>query len=103
MSYKPKPIDTSKVELSKDIIELTDILAKNAHDIWAFQRMKEGWRYGSKRDDVKKENPCLVPYEDMPESEKDLDRKAAMDTLKAVMALGYTIENREKLVKYLKK
>lgn len=92
MNYEPRPIDTSNVKLTEDILELTEMLAKNSHDIWAFQRMKEGWKYGPGRDDKKKENPCLVPYEDIPESEKDLDRKAAMETLKAIIAMGYRID-----------
>jgi hypothetical protein len=92
LSYKPEPINTSKVTLTEEIIELTELLAKNAHDIWARQRVAEGWRYGPQRNDVKKEHPDLVSYEELPESEKEYDRKAAMETLKAIIALGYQIE-----------
>ena len=89
LAYEPKPIDTSKVKLSREIIELTEILAKNAHDIWASRRMADGWHYGPARDDKRKENPTLVPYEELPESEKEYDRDAALETLKAILALGY--------------
>ena len=92
MSYKPEPIDTTGVKLSDDIVELTELLAKNAHDIWARQRMAEGWRYGPERSDARKEHPSLLPYEELPESEKEYDRNAAMQTLKAIIALGYRIE-----------
>lgn len=92
MDYQPEPIDTSTVELSKDILELTELLAKNAHDLWALQRMSEGWSFGPRRDDHRKEHPCLVPYEELPETEKEYDRSAAMQTLKAIVALGYCIE-----------
>ncbi len=92
MSYKPEPIDTLAVTLNEKILKLTELLAKNAHDIWARQRLAEGWRYGLVRDDAKKEHPCLVPYEELPESEKQYDRNAAMETLKAIIALGYRIE-----------
>lgn len=88
----PEPIDTSNVELSEDILELTELLAKNAHDHWALQRMAEGWSYGPWRDDGKKEHPCLIPYKDLAESDKEYDRKGAMETLKAIIALGYKIE-----------
>ena len=88
----PEPIDTSNVELSEDILELTELLAKNAHDHWALQRMAEGWSYGPWRDDGKKEHPCLIPYKDLEESDKEYDRKGAMETLKAIIALGYKIE-----------
>jgi hypothetical protein len=92
MSYQPHPIDTSKVVLAPEISDLTELLAKNAHDNWAKQRKSEGWRYGQKRDDSRKEHPCLVPYEQLPESEKEYDRKTAMETIKTIQALGYRIE-----------
>jgi hypothetical protein len=91
MSYEPKPIDTSQVALNREIEELTELLAKNTHDNWERQRMFEGWRYGSSRDDTRKEHPCLVPYEQLPDSEKEYDRKSAMETLKAIIALGYQV------------
>ena len=92
MNYAPKPIDTSKVKLTKKIIQLTEFLAENAHDIWARQRMVEGWTYGPKRDDAAKKHPDLVPYNQLSDSEKEYDRKAAMETLKTIITLGYRIE-----------
>jgi len=92
VSYEPKPIDTSSVSLTPEILELRELLAENAHDHWALQRMADGWTYGPQRDDSQKRHPCLVPYEDLPESEKEYDRSAAIETLKAIMALGYRIE-----------
>jgi DNA-binding response OmpR family regulator len=92
MSYEPKPIDTSKVTLTEGVLELTELLAENAHEVWARQRLAEGWRYGSERSDARKEHPCLVPYEQLPESEKEYDRQAAMETIKAILALGYRLE-----------
>jgi RyR domain len=91
LNYEPRPIDTSGVILSEEIVQLTELLARNAHDIWARQRLSDGWRFGPQRDDPKKEHPCLRRYEDLPESEKAYDRNAAMETLKAVLALGYRI------------
>lgn len=91
MSYKPQPIDTSAVCLSRELQDLTELLAKNAHDIWAQQRLADGWRYGARRDDKKKEHPCLIAYDELPETEKVYDRNAAMQTLKAIISLGYEI------------
>jgi hypothetical protein len=91
-TYEPKPIDTSRVKLSGDILELTELLARNAHDIWARQRLADGWRHGPQRNDAKKEHPSLVPYEELSESEKEYDRSAALETLKAMIALGYRVE-----------
>lgn len=91
MNYQPQPIDTSKVVLPAEIDSLTELLAKNAHENWARQRLADGWVHGIRRDDQKKEHPCLVPYEDLPESEKEYDRKTAMETIKTIQALGWRI------------
>jgi hypothetical protein len=92
--YRPRPIDTRQVELTPDIRELTERLAEHTHDIWAAQRLAEGWRHGPTRDDAKKEHPCLVPYSELPESEKEYDRNTSLQTLKAIVALGYRIEKK---------
>ncbi|MCC6796992.1 MAG: Ryanodine receptor Ryr [Candidatus Hydrogenedentes bacterium] len=91
MTYEPKPIDTSDVVMSRDLAELTEMLAKNAHDIWAKQRIGDGWQYGPQRDDAKKQHPCLVPYHELTESEKEYDRKMAVETLRLIQSLGYRI------------
>jgi hypothetical protein len=89
--YRPSPIDTSKIRLPHEIEELTELLARNAHEIWSQQRLADGWRLGTQRDDARKLHPCLVPYEELPESEKIYDRSAAMETLKVILALGFRI------------
>jgi hypothetical protein len=89
--YKPAPIDTSKVSLPREIDELTERLSRNAHEVWAQQRMADGWRWGPQRDDARKLHPSLVPYEELPESEKIYDRSTSMETVKAILALGFRI------------
>lgn len=92
--YKPNPADTSKVILSSDLLELTEKIAENVHDVWAAGRINEGWSYGEVRDDTKKETPCLVPYSDLPESEKEYDRNTALETVKLIIKLGYEIKKK---------
>ena len=91
-TYVPKPIDTSAIEVPEKLLQLTKSLAENAHDNWAALRIKEGWTWGPKRNDDAKEHPDLVPYDQLPESEQEYDRQAAIQTVKAIMALGYLIE-----------
>ena len=95
-TYTPKPIDLSDVELSEDLNELLEAIAENAHDVWALQRQSQGWTYGPQRDDALKQTPCMVPYSQLPESEKDYDRGMAIETLKLVQKLGYDVVKREK-------
>jgi hypothetical protein len=93
--YEPNPIDTGAIRLPDDLLALTERLAENAHDHWAALRMAEGWTWGPRRDESTKQHPDLVSYDDLPESEKQYDRNSALETLKAIVALGYRIERDE--------
>lgn len=93
--YKPEPVDTSNVAVSEEILLLREKIAKNVHDVWAVGRMREGWVYGEKRDDEKKTSPCLVPYEELSEEEKEYDRNTAFETLKLIISLGYDIVKKD--------
>jgi len=90
--YLPKPIDTSGVKLGDDLEQLAEQLAESTHDHWAAKRMEEGWTCGPKRDDDKRTHPGLIPYGQLSEGEKEYDRVTAIETLKAIVALGYRIE-----------
>ena len=90
--YTPNPILTDNVILSKDILDLSEQIAENVHEVWAASRMSEGWTYGKERNDALKQHPCLIPYDELPEMEKDYDRNTAMQTLKLIQKLGYTIK-----------
>ena len=89
--YIPKPIDTNDVELPDELLRLAEKLAENVHDVWSEGRMAQGWTYGEQRDDEKLKSPCLVAYNDLPESEKEYDRNTALSTLKLIVKLGYRI------------
>ena len=92
MTYRPAPRDTNGVVLPKPIEQLTELLAKNTHENWARRRVEAEWRWGAKRDDEKKEHPNLVPYEQLSEEDKEYDRATAVETIKAILSLGYRIE-----------
>lgn len=98
--YDPKPIDLSDVELTEDLNDLREAIAENAHDVWALERQSQGWTYGPKRDDAQKQTPCMVPYSQLPDSEKKFDRDMAMSTLKLVKKLGYDLIKREETALY---
>ena len=90
--YQPKPLDTKAVSLSSEVTELLEKLARNTHEVWAAERMKEGWTWGPVRSDERKEHPCLVPYDELPEQEKDYDRRTCAETLRVITLLGYRLE-----------
>ena len=89
--YKPQPIDTSDVRLPIELEELVEEMSKNVHEVWASERVSEGWTYGKQRDEEQKTHPCLVPYEELPEEEKEFDRNTSVGTLKLIMKLGFKI------------
>ena len=89
--YIPQPIDTTDVVLPRDLEMLVEQMSKNVHEVWAETRIQQGWTYGQQRDDERKIHPCLVPYEELPESEKEYDRNTSIGTLKLIMKLGFKI------------
>lgn len=91
MTYKPKPIDTSRVELPEDIRGLTERLAEQVHELWSRQKLADGWTYGPRRDDALRQHPDLVPYSKLTDMEKEYDRVTALGTIRTILALGYRI------------
>ena len=94
LEYIPHPIDVSDVELDDDLMELTEAIAENAHEVWAYKRRTEGWRYGPQRDDVLLHHPDMVPYCELTEGEKYYDRDMALNTIRLVKKLGFNISRR---------
>lgn len=91
-SYMPNPLDVSNITLPDGLNPLIELVARNVHETWAQGRIDEGWTYGPVRNDTMKQHPCLVTYDDLPENEKDYDRRTAIVTLKSIIKLGWSIE-----------
>lgn len=89
--YIPHPVDTADIQLPEELEPLAEEMAKNVHEVWAETRIRQGWRYGRLRDDEKKTHPCLVPYSELPEEEKEYDRNTSVSTLKLITKLGFRI------------
>jgi ryanodine receptor 2 len=89
--YIPQPIDTNDIELPVELKPLVGQMSKNVHEVWAETRIRQGWTYGEQRNDELKTHPCLVPYEELPEEEKEYDRNTSIGTLKLIMKLGFKI------------
>ncbi len=92
MSYEPKPIDTGKVVLPAGLAALAERLAANTHDLWARCRLDEGWRWGAERDDLRRLHPNLIAYDELAESEKQIDRRTTLGVLQTIAALGWQIK-----------
>ena len=92
--YIPQPIDITDVKLPKDLEELVEKMSKNVHEVWAEARISQGWTYGEQRNDELKTHPCLIPYEELPEEEKEYDRNTSIGTLKLIMKMGFRIDKK---------
>lgn len=89
--YKPKPVDTKDIILPTELNNLIEEMSKNVHEVWAETRISQGWTYGEERNDAEKKHPCLVPYEELSEEEKEYDRNTSLETLKLIIKLGFKI------------
>lgn len=90
-TYTPAPVDTSDIQLPEELCRLADLIARNVHEVWSASRIAEGWRYGPERDDKALKTPCLVPYDDLTDSEKAYDLNTAFETLRLIRKLGFDI------------
>lgn len=80
------------MELPVELMNLSEVLAEHIHNTWMQGRLDEGWKYGDKRNDDLKTHPCLVPYSQLPEHEKDYDRRTSMQTIQKILSWGYSIK-----------
>ncbi|MHB9110387.1 MAG: RyR domain-containing protein [Armatimonadota bacterium] len=71
--------------------EEIETLAEMEHARWSIERLREGWRYGSKRDDIKRLNPYLVGWEDLPGDIKQWDRIMVTDIAELLPEYGLMI------------
>ena len=87
-------MDTSEIALPEALQELTEQMARNVHEVWARTRIAQGWSYGPERDDATKKHPCLIPYEELPEAEREYDRNTAVETIRLILKLGFKIDRK---------
>ena len=89
--YIPTPVDTQSISLPKELNSLVEEMSKNVHEVLSSSRIKDCWTYGEERNDAEKKHPCLVPYEELPEEEKEYDRNTSVETIKLILKLGFKI------------
>ncbi|GBG24003.1 Ankyrin repeat domain-containing protein 1 [Hondaea fermentalgiana] len=90
------PIDTTKAPdtLSKHLEDLIRCISVNSHEVWAREKINQGWRYAPQRNIARnlKLNPSLVPYVQLHEDERNALREGVEQTIKSIMSLGWHIE-----------
>ena len=90
--YKPAPMDLSQIELSPKMGLLVEQLAENTHNVWAKERISQGWTYCRLEDHLMRRSPHLVPYKLVDEVIKKANRDTASETVKTLLSYGYNLE-----------
>jgi hypothetical protein len=54
--------------------EHPDATPEDSHKSWMEQKVREGWKYGEKKDVEKKEHPYMVPYDQLSEEQQMKDK-----------------------------
>lgn len=90
--YKPCPLDLSAVQLTPKLEELVDQLAENTHNLWAKERIQQGWTYGLNEDSENHRSPHLVPYSKVDEAIKKANWDTASETVRTLLVYGYILD-----------
>ena len=67
-------------------------MAKMEHALWAQWKRKTGWKFGEKRDQQKKTNPDLCPWEDLSEEERNKNEVFIRNLPGILAELGFQID-----------
>ncbi|KAM7397959.1 hypothetical protein PAMA_006028 [Pampus argenteus] len=90
--YKPAPLDLNHVKLTPNQNTLVERLAENGHNVWARDRVRQGWTYSIVQDIMNKRNPRLVPYNLLDEKTKKTNRDTVCAAVRTLIGYGYNIE-----------
>ncbi|KPP74149.1 hypothetical protein Z043_106725, partial [Scleropages formosus] len=90
--YKPAPLDLNHVKLTPNQNTLVERLAENGHNVWARDRVRQGWTYSIVQDIANKRNPRLVPYNLLDEKTKKTNRDTVCAAVRTLIGYGYNIE-----------
>ena len=71
--------------------EMLERLSAAVHEVWMEGRLKEGWRLGGQIDKKEKIHTCLVPYEELTETDKESDRDVVRGIPRILAMAGYRL------------
>ncbi|NXW70401.1 RYR2 protein, partial [Hirundo rustica] len=90
--YKPAPMDLSFIKLTPSQEAMVDKLAENAHNVWARDRIRQGWTYGIQQDVKNRRNPRLVPYALLDDRTRKSNKDSLREAVRTLLGYGYNLE-----------
>ncbi|XP_054615531.1 ryanodine receptor 2 isoform X15 [Dunckerocampus dactyliophorus] len=90
--YKPAPLDLCHIKLTSTQEAMVDKLAENAHNVWARDRIRQGWTYGIQQDVKNRRNPRLVPYSLLDGRTKKSNKDSLREAVRTLLGYGYNLE-----------
>lgn len=95
LTYAPQEFPAEHVVLQHGIVELVNVIASNAHEVWAQERIKQGWCWGPVRNDAERRHNCLLPYQLLTDAERNVERVGVVATMRLVNGAGYVFRKQE--------
>ena len=98
MGYEMRPAEEVKEPVTEIPFEYVEILAEKEHESWMAERLSTGWTLSSdpEANAEKKTSPYLVPYNQLPEKIKQLDRNPVQNIPILLDKIGMAISKKEK-------
>ena len=94
MGYEMRPAEEVKEPIKEIPFEYVEILAEMEHESWVRERLSTGWTLSDEpsANAEKKTSPYLVPYDQLPEDIKELDRNPVRNIPLLLDKIGKAIE-----------
>lgn len=96
MGWEMRPRGSDGEEIAEIPDDVVELLAVFEHDEWVRERLGNGWAFGENKNTEKKISPSLVPYDELSEEVKELDRDAIRNIPRLLEMIGMAVYVRQK-------
>ena len=97
--YTPHPEYVGHIKLPEDIAPAADMLAENAHEIWAKDRLAEAEKKRLNGEEANPDkDPFMKPFMELTPAQRKSDYLTALNTIKLIFKLGFTITRTETVI-----